>query len=595
MMTPSAPEPAETSARALIGRIARVYMAPRWMAWSGAMVAAVIVAALSAKLIQILEPAINDLLVNHKPGALTVVPITIAALALGRGLAQVIQASLVNEMGNAVVGQVQVQLFGRLVRADLARLRTQHSGEYVSSVLYDAGLIREAATSGVINYTQHLLTVIGAVMVMVANDLYLSLTLLVAAPLATAIMRRFARRTSRAAKGAMAETSALSTAIMESLDGVRVVKIENREAFEEARVAEVVQRRQAHLVQGANARARAAPATETLMTLITAAVIAYAGWRSQSGGMNVGAFVSFIGALGLASQSLRQLANLQTVFAEGLSAARRLFKALDIEPEIRDRPEAAPLALGQATISFEEVGFAYGDGPSVLDRVSLAVRRGETVALVGPSGGGKTTLLNLIPRFYDVTQGRVCVDGTDIRNVTLSSLRHQIALVTQEPFLFDDTIRANIAYAKPDASLAEIEAAATAAAAHDFILGLPSGYDTLVGEAGARLSGGQRQRIAIARAFLKNAPILLLDEATSALDTESEAQVQAALARLMAGRTTILIAHRLSTVRSADRIHVIDQGRIVETGTHGELIALKGLYARLAQTQDLETAAEVRP
>ena len=595
MMTPSAPEPAETSARALIGRIARVYMAPRWMAWSGAMVAAVIVAALSAKLIQILEPAINDLLVNHKPGALTVVPITIAALALGRGLAQVIQASLVNEMGNAVVGQVQVQLFGRLVRADLARLRTQHSGEYVSSVLYDAGLIREAATSGVINYTQHLLTVIGAVIVMVANDLYLSLTLLVAAPLATAIMRRFARRTSRAAKGAMAETSALSTAIMESLDGVRVVKIENREAFEEARVAEVVQRRQAHLVQGANARARAAPATETLMTLITAAVIAYAGWRSQSGGMNVGAFVSFIGALGLASQSLRQLANLQTVFAEGLSAARRLFKALDIEPEIRDRPEAAPLALGQATISFEEVGFAYGDGPSVLDRVSLAVRRGETVALVGPSGGGKTTLLNLIPRFYDVTQGRVCVDGTDIRNVTLSSLRHQIALVTQEPFLFDDTIRANIAYAKPDASLAEIEAAATAAAAHDFILGLPSGYDTLVGEAGARLSGGQRQRIAIARAFLKNAPILLLDEATSALDTESEAQVQAALARLMAGRTTILIAHRLSTVRSADRIHVIDQGRIVETGTHGELIALKGLYARLAQTQDLETAAEVRP
>ncbi|OYU71740.1 MAG: multidrug ABC transporter permease [Alphaproteobacteria bacterium PA2] len=594
-MTPTAPEPAETSARALIGRIARVYMAPRAMAWSGAMVAAIIVAALSAKLIQILEPAINDLIVNHKPGALMVIPVTIAALALGRGLAQVIQASLVNEIGNAVVGQVQVQLFGRLVRADLARLRTQHSGEYVSSVLYDAGLIREAATSGVINYTQHLLTVIGAVTVMVANDLYLSLTLLVAAPLATGIMRRFAKRTSKAAKGAMAETSALSTAIMESLDGVRVVKIENREAFEEARVAEVVKRRQAHLVQGANARARAAPATETLMTLITAAVIAYAGWRSQSGGMNVGAFVAFIGALGLASQSLRQLANLQTVFAEGLSAARRLFRALDIEPEIRDRADAKSLALGQATIAFEDVGFAYGDGPSVLDGVSLTVSRGETVALVGPSGGGKTTLLNLIPRFYDVTRGKVSVDGTDVRDVTLASLRNQIALVTQEPFLFDDSIRANIAYARPEATAAEIEAAATAAAAHDFILALPGGYDTLVGEAGARLSGGQRQRIAIARAFLKNAPILLLDEATSALDTESEAQVQAALARLMAGRTTILIAHRLSTVRSADRIHVIDQGRIVETGTHGELIARQGLYARLAQSQDLEPVAEARP
>ncbi|MEI6440056.1 MAG: ABC transporter ATP-binding protein [Alphaproteobacteria bacterium] len=587
MMTRTAPEPAETTARALIGRIARVYMAPRWRTWSAAMVAAIIVAGLSAKLIQILEPAINDLIVNHKPGALTVIPLTIAALAIGRGLAQVIQASLVNEIGNAVVGQVQVQLFGRLVRADLARLRTQHSGEYVSSVLYDAGLIREAATSGVINYTQHLLTVMGAVTVMVANDLYLSLTLLVAAPLATGIMRRFAKRTTKAAKGAMAETSALSTAVMESLDGVRVVKIENREAFEEARVAEVVQRRQAHLVQGANARARAAPATETLMTLITAAVIAYAGWRSQSGGMNVGSFVAFIGALGLASQSLRQLANLQTVFAEGLSAARRLFSALDIEPEIQDQAGAKPLPLGQATIAFNAVSFAYGEGEPVLEAVSLTVRRGETVALVGPSGGGKTTLLNLIPRFYDVTQGRVNIDGTDIRNVTLSSLRHQIALVTQEPFLFDDTVRANIAYAKPDATQAEIEAAASAAAAHDFILGLTKGYDTLVGEAGARLSGGQRQRIAIARAFLKNAPILLLDEATSALDTESEAQVQAALARLMAGRTTMLIAHRLSTVRNADRIHVIDQGRIVETGTHDQLIAQQGLYARLAQSQDL--------
>ena len=587
-MTAPQSEPAELSARALIGRIARVYMAPRWKAWFGALIAAIVTAVLSAKLIQILEPAINDLLVKHKPGALVTIPLTIAAFALGRGLAQVIQASLVNRIGNAVVGDVQVQLFGKLVRADLARLRTQHSGAYVSSVLYDAGLIREAATSGVINYTQHLLTVLGAVLVMVSNDLYLSLTLVVAAPLASAIMRRFSKRSTKAAKGAMAETSALSTAIMESLDGVRVVKIENREAFEEARVAEVVKRRQEHLVKGANARARAAPATETLMTLITAAVIAYAGWRSQSGGMNVGAFVAFIGALGLGSQSLRQLANLQTVFAEGLSAARRLFAALDVEPEVREHAGAPALTRGEATIRFEDVGFAYADGTQALTGVSLEVRRGETVALVGPSGGGKTTLLNLIPRFYDVSEGRVTIDGTDIREVTLASLRNQIALVTQEPFLFDDTIRANIAYARPHASQAEIEAAARAAAAHDFIVTLPNGYDTSVGEAGARLSGGQRQRIAIARAFLKDAPILLLDEATSALDTESEAQVQAALSRLMAGRTTILIAHRLSTVRGADRIHVIDHGRVVETGAHGELVKRSGLYARLAKSQDLE-------
>jgi subfamily B ATP-binding cassette protein MsbA len=579
----------EPGARVLIGRIARTYLAPHWRGLAGALVAAVVVAVLSAKLIQILEPAINDLLVNHKPGALVAIPLTIALFAVGRGAAQVIQASLVNRVGNAVVGDVQVQLFGKLVRADLAHLRAQHSGAYVSSVLYDAGLIREAATSGVINYTQHLLTVIGAITVMVSNDWVLSLAIIAVVPLATSLMRRYSKRGAKAAKGAMAETSALSTAIMESLDGVRVVKIENREAYEEGRVAEVVRRRQRHLVKGANARATAAPATETLMTLVTAAILAYAGWRSTTGAMNVGAFVAFLGALGLASQSLRQLANLQTVMAEGLSASRRLFAALDVEPEVRERPGATPLRSGDGAVRFEAVSFAYDDGQPTLNGVSLEVKRGETVALVGPSGGGKSTILNLIPRFYDATDGRILIDGHDVRDVTLASLRERIALVTQEPFLFDDTIRANIAYAKPQASQTEIEAAARSAAAHDFILELPEGYGTLVGEAGARLSGGQRQRIAIARAFLKDAPILLLDEATSALDTESEAQVQAALSRLMSGRATILIAHRLSTVRGADRIYVIDKGRVVEMGDHAALVGQKGLYARLAQSQTLDT------
>jgi subfamily B ATP-binding cassette protein MsbA len=291
----------------------------------------------------------------------------------------------------------------------------------------------------------------------------------------------------------------------------------------------------------------------------------------------------------MGSQSLRQLANLQTVFAEGMSAAQRLFAALDVEPEIRDAAGARPLERARGDLAFERVSFAYGtEGPPALKDVSLEVRRGETVALVGPSGGGKSTLLNLIPRFYDVTAGRLLIDGGDVREVTLESLRRQIALVTQEPFLFDDSVRANIAYARPGATPAEIEAAARAAAAHDFICDLQQGYDTPVGEAGARLSGGQRQRIAIARAFLKDAPVLLLDEATSALDTESEAQVQAALKRLMAGRATLLIAHRLSTVRGADRIYVIDKGRVVESGDHDSLVARRGLYARLARSQDLE-------
>jgi subfamily B ATP-binding cassette protein MsbA len=278
--------------------------------------------------------------------------------------------------------------------------------------------------------------------------------------------------------------------------------------------------------------------------------------------------------------------------SEGLTAARRLFSALDIEPEIRETPEAAPLAEGPITVAFDRVSFAYapaaeGGAPTLSD-VSLTVAPGETVALVGPSGGGKSTLLSLLPRFYDVVAGAVTVNGRDIRELSLHDLRSKIALVTQEPFLFDDTLAANIAYGRPGATAEDIVAAARAAAAHDFITDLPEGYATRAGEAGLRLSGGQRQRIAIARAFLKDAPILLLDEATSALDTESEALVQAALERLMHGRATLMIAHRLSTVRNAHRIHVIAAGRIVETGDHAELVKLGGLYSRLAKQQSLE-------
>ncbi len=401
--------------------------------------------------------------------------------------------------------------------------------------------------------------------------------------------RRMTQPVTGAALNAMEETSALSTAVMESLDGIKIVKIENREADEEARVAEVIRRRLGHLVRGANAKALAAPSTDTLMTILMAVIIAFAGWRSLHGHGDISRLLSFIVALAFGSQALRFLANYQTVLTEGLAAAGRLFAALDIEPEIRDRPAARVLGRASGVIRFEDVRFAYGAGASALDGVSFEAEPGRTVALVGPSGGGKTTLLNLIPRFYDVDSGRIRLDGQDIRDLTVKSLRAQIALVTQEPFLFDDTIGANIAYARPSATQEQIVAAAKAAAAHDFIQEVARGYDAQVGEAGARLSGGQRQRIAIARAFLKDAPILLLDEATSALDAENEAKVQEALERLMAGRTTLLIAHRLSTVRGADVIHVIDRGRVVESGDHESLTALGGLYSRLAGGQNLET------
>jgi len=589
---PQTPQPMAETKAVRRGEAARrifdEYLKPRWRALAASMACAALVAGLSAVMAWLLGPVVQSVLVDRDPKALIVYPLAIAAVALARAVAAIGQASLVNSIGNRMVGQIQVQLFGRLVRADLAQLRDAHSGAHLSSILYEAGLVREAATNGLINYVQNALTIVAMLVVMFRQDVGLSLMVLLGGPLAVGVMQRYAKRTKKAARGAMAETSALSTAVMESIDGIKIVKMENREAYEEASVAEVVARREAHLIKGANARSAAAPVTEAVMTLIAAVIIAYAGWLALHNGFGVKAFTSFLAALLMVSPALRQVANLQTVLGEGLTAAERLFAALDTRPLIKDAPDAETLPRSEGRITLTDVSFAYGPEIPALSGVSLEARRGETIALVGPSGGGKSTILNLIPRFYDVQAGSVAIDGHDVRDITLQSLREQIALVTQEPFLFDDTVRGNIAYARPEASPGEIEQAARNAAAHEFIMALPQGYDTPVGELGSRLSGGQRQRIAIARAFLKDAPLLLLDEATSALDTESEAKVQEALERLMVGRTAILIAHRLSTVRGADRIYVIDKGKVVETGHHESLMARGGLYARLARSQQLD-------
>jgi len=592
--------PSETQGlRPLMARIWRDYLSRHIGALVAAMLCAAIAGLMSATVLRLLEPAIDGLFEQspveiwgliHVPAgqAVTWIPTVIIGVALIWTAAALAQAALVNRLGHGIVGDIQVRLFGAMIRADLARLRSQHSGAFVSSVLFDANLVREAFTNGVVNYTQHGLTLFAVLVSMAVIDWRLTLIVLLGVPLVSLVLRRFSRKTKKATTGAMKETEVLSTALMENLDGVRLIKIENREAAEEARVGEVVARRQRHVIKSADARAFAGPASNLVAMIVVAAVMAYAGWRAQSGDMTVGAFAAFIGLLMAAGQSLRQVTNLQTVMTEGLTAARRLFDALDIEPEIREAPDAQPLPRGPAEVRLDGVSFAYGKAEPTLRDVSLTVRPGETAALVGPSGGGKSTILSLLPRFYDVTAGAVTINGHDVRDLRLHDLRDHIALVTQEPFLFDDTIAANIAYGRPGATQDQIEEAARAAAAHDFISALPEGYQTRGGEGGLRLSGGQRQRIAIARAFLKDAPILLLDEATSALDTESEALVQAALERLMRGRATLMIAHRLSTVRNADRIYVIDSGRVVEEGSHGQLIKRDGIYARLARQQSLD-------
>ena len=574
-------------------RVAKTYLSAYKMSLVVAAIAALVVAATTSYSIWLVGQAINLVSAQKAPGALIYIPLAIVGLALLRAAATITQNWIINTIGHKMVGRMQVDLFGKVIRSDLARLRAEHSGTVVSSMLYDASLVRNAATAATLNYLQNGLMVIGTVGVMARSDLYLTLAVLLVGPVMGIVIRRFTRWTKKAAVSAMNETSSLSAAIMEGVVGVKVVKIDNREAYEEDHIADVIARRQGHIIRGANIGAASAPVIEVLMAMVIAGVVAYAGWRISRHEMNPGSIVAFVLALPVAAQSLRQLANIQLMFTEGFSAAQRMFAVMDIRAEVGDAADAQGLAERARGFALDHVGFAYSDnGEVALADVTLKADRGETIALVGPSGGGKSTILNLIPRFYDVTEGAITIDGHDVRSLTLASLRDQIALVTQEPFLFDDTIRANIAYARPEAGQDEVEAAAREAAAHDFITAFPAGYDTQVGEAGARLSGGQRQRIAIARAFLKNAPILLLDEATSALDTESEAQVQVALERLMAGRATILIAHRLSTVKGADRIYVIDKGRVVETGTHATLMRARGLYSRLAGAQNLEPAPE---
>lgn len=566
-------------------------------AWLGlAVVCAVIVVITTQFLIWCLKPGVELLFgESGSPAASDVpafvsahplvwVPVIMIAATIVRLMAQLGLATSVNRVGHSLVGRLQSQLFAGFVRSDLSQLDKAHSGSYLSSVLFDAGLMREATTNGVINYVQHTGIVVAMLATMAVIDWRMTLGVLVAGPLIGAVLSKYNKRTKKAARGAMEETSSLSTVIMESLDGIRVVKINNRETYERDRVDAVIARRQAHIIKGANARASAAPATEALTTIVLALVITYAGWRAQSGAMTLGGFTGYIAALGAAGQSLRQLANLQTVMAEGFTAARRLFGVLDVRPQIVDVPVTQTLPRDFGAVRFERVGFSYGDGP-VLSDISFEARPGQAIALVGPSGSGKSSLLNLIPRFYEAQSGHIRFGDFDQKDLSIASLRDAIALVSQDAFLFDDTVRANIAYARPEASEAEIRQAIKDAAADDFIDALPQGLETRTGEGGSRLSGGQKQRISIARAFLKNAPLLLLDEATSALDTQSEQKVQAALERLMAGRTTFIIAHRLSTVRHADLILVMQDGRIVERGTHDGLMQQGGLYASLAGTQ----------
>jgi subfamily B ATP-binding cassette protein MsbA len=401
-------------------------------------------------------------------------------------------------------------------------------------------------------------------------------------------MGEIARRARAQTQVAQAQLGRLTALLGESLAGARFVRTFRLERQEIARAEAAFEERRALAMKLVHNRARTDPLLEVLGGLALAGVLWVAGGRIVSGAMSVGDLLGIITAVGTASPAARALGSFNTVLNEALAAAARVFALIDEPSRVVDRPDAVALRVLEGDVRFEDVGFRYqaeGTSLAALSNVSFRAASGQRVAIVGPSGAGKTSIINLIARLYDATSGSVTIDGQDVRAVTLGSLRDAVGVVSQEAILFNDTVRANIRLGKPDATDEEVEAAAQAAAADGFIRAMAQGYDTVVGERGNALSGGERQRIALARAFLKDAPILLLDEATSALDAESEALVTAAIARLSAGRTTIVIAHRLATVRDADWILVLEAGQIVEQGRHGELVAKGGLYARLADLQ----------
>lgn len=513
----------------------------------------------------------------------------IALAALGtqivRAFATYVSNVMMNYVGQRMVTTIQTQLFAKLMKADLGWIQGTHSGRFISTFMTDVIRLRDATAQSIINLTRHLVVLILLIAYMYYLDWLMAIMATAVIPVAAIFMRRLGRKTRKATNKGLEETGSLSTLILEALGGIRVVKAYGREESEISRAKKTISIVLDHTMRSVRAKAAAGPITEALTGVGIAGVIYYASMQATSGAMTLGAFIGFMAAVMLAYQPLKAVANQQTILQEGVAAGSRLFPVLDVEPKIVDNVDSKELQVSDGAIRLDHVSFHYDDGTKALDDVTINVPAGQTVALVGPSGAGKSTILNLVPRFYDAREGSVSIDGQDLKTVTLASLRNASALVTQEPFLFDDTIRANIAYGSPDAGQAEIEAAAKNAAAHDFIMQLSHGYDTHVGESGLKLSGGQRQRIAIARAMLKNAPILLLDEATSALDTASELQVQKALQTLMQGRTTLVIAHRLSTIMHADNIYVIDHGRVIEQGRHADLVAHGGVYAELSRTQ----------
>ncbi len=494
--------------------------------------------------------------------------------------------TLLNNTGvQRVIVDVQSDQFEHLTDGDFARIGEDASGGYVSRFINDVNALRDAGLRLANNLTKGVLTVIGALIVMLIIDWQLTLLLLIAYPLAFGPVIGLGNRVRKRAKTAQKQVGEVTALLSEGFQSMRVIKAYGLEDYQKDRAKKGFVERSRLFLKVLTDKAAVDPILEIAGGLAIITVLGITAWRISTGDSSIPNFVAIIAMIGVASPEVRALGTLNAVAQEGAAAADRVFEITDASSMIADPKDAIHLENAQGALSFENVAFSYPDGTEALKDISLSIQPGETVAIVGPSGAGKSTLFNLILRLYDVSAGAVHLDGHNIKDLIGATLRMQTALVSQDTSLFDDTIGANIELGRLGAAQSEIETAAKAANAHAFIESLPEGYQTPAGEMGRNLSGGQRQRVALARAILRDAPILLLDEATSALDAESEAKVQAALAKFAKDRTTLIIAHRLSTVRSADRIIVIEDGRVVETGSHANLMAKDGVYKKLVELQ----------
>lgn len=547
------------------------------------------VSALTALTMYLIKPALDHIFIAKTPGTLYAMIGLIPLLFAAKGALLYTQQYLMAYIGQRVTTQLREELFGRLQVLSMDFYARHSTGKTLARMTNDLGALQQVLIQAPASLIRDGLTVIGLVIVLFVLHWRFALLSVIAFPIAGSVIVLFGRKLRRVSRQGQRQVGDLYGLIQENLEGMSVVKAFGREREQVSRFGSVNRDVFALAMRFVRADALASPVMEFIGSLVIAVILWYGGVDVIHGVWTAGAFFAFLGSALSTYQPLKHVAQLNPTVQLGIASAERIFELLDERVTVVERPTARPLPRFQQGIRYEGVTFRYPASPGpVLKAIQLAIVPGEVVALVGPSGAGKTTLALLLLRFYDPQEGRVLVDGQDIRDVTLASLRRQIGLVPQETVLFNETVRYNIAFGREEASADEVVEAARAANAHEFIQHLPQGYDTIIGERGVRLSGGQRQRLAIARAVLKNPPMLILDEATSSLDTESERLVQEALERLMEHRTVLVIAHRLATVRQADRILVVQKGEIVETGKHQELLQQGGVYHRLHQLQLLD-------